>query len=114
MTLLSIYPLPGLYQYVYPTFADIPQQICIHFLTPDRQKAYVSYPHHRNHKPAQLIDVSWFDSVELVKLDGQPQLMHFLDVILPIWLNNSGPKLVTEDLLIDCIDEYILRPLLYA
>ena len=114
MTFLSIYPLPGLYQYVYPTFADIPQQICIHFLTPDRQKAYVSYPHHRSHKAAQLIDVSWFDSVELVKLDGQPQLMHFLDVILPKWLNNSGPKLVTEDLLIDCIDEYTLRPLLYA
>lgn len=106
--------LPGLYRYSYPTFLDTPQQICIHFLTPDRQKAFVSYPHHRNHKAAQLIDVSWFNSVDMVKLDGHPQLMHFLKVILPVWFSNSGPKLVTEDLLIDCLDEYVLRPLLYA
>ena len=114
MTFHSIYPLPGLYQYSYPTFVDTPQQICIHFLTPDRQKAFVSYPHHRNHKAAQLINVSWFDSVDMIKLDGHPQLMHFLETILPLWFNNNGPKLVTEDSLNDHLDTYALRSLLYA
>ena len=97
MTLRSTYTLPGLYLYAYPTFVDAPQQICIHFFTPDRQKAFVSYPHHRNHKAAQLIDASWFNSVDLVKLDGHPQLMHFLDVVLPNLLNNHPAKVIPLD-----------------
>ena len=114
MKLSSIYPLPGIYQYTYPTFIDTPQQICLHFITPDQQKAFVSYPHHRNQKAAQLIDIRWFKSVDLVKLDGHPQLMHFLEVTLPGWFNNRGPKLVAEHSLVDNLDEYALRPLLLA
>ena len=97
MRLLSTYPLPGLYRYTYPTFTDIPQHLCIHFLTSDRQHAFVSYPHHRTHKAAQLIDVNWFNSVELVKLDGQPQLMHFLEVMLPHLLGNGPAKVIPLD-----------------
>ncbi|SFE89472.1 hypothetical protein [Spirosoma endophyticum] len=97
MRLSSSYPLPGLYQYTYPTFADTPQTVCVHFLTPDQQHAFVSYPHHPNHKAAQLIDVSWFNSVKLVKLNGQPQLMHFLDVILPSLLESCLAKVMPLD-----------------
>ncbi|SFD91896.1 hypothetical protein [Spirosoma endophyticum] len=97
MKLFSTHPLPGIYQYSYPTFVDTPQQICVHFITPDQQKAFVSYPRHPNRKAAQLIDISWFKSVDLVKLDGQPQLMHFLEVILPNLLGNCPAKVIPLD-----------------
>lgn len=97
MILSSTYPLPGIYQYTYPTFADTPQKICVHVLTPDRQQALVSYPYHRNHKAPQLIDVGWFSSVKLVKLNGQPKLMHFLDVILPGLLDACPAKVIPLD-----------------
>ena len=85
---------PGFYQYTYSTFVDRPQQICIHFLTPNQQQAFVSYPKNRKHKAAQLIDLSWFNSVDLVKLDGQPQLMYFLEVILPQWLKEHSANVI--------------------
>ncbi|WP_461117093.1 hypothetical protein [Spirosoma jeollabukense] len=97
MQLSATYLLPGMYQYTYPTFADTPQTICVHFLTPDRQQAFVSYPRHRNHKAAQLVDAGWFNSVKLVKMNGQPQLMHFLDVILPSLLGNCPTKVISLD-----------------
>ena len=104
MSPLSIYPLPGIYQYTYSTFVDRPQQICIHFLTPNQQQAFVSYPGQRNRKAAQLVDINWFKLVELVKLEGQPQLMHFLDVILPQWLNDLPTKVIPLDsLAAECI-----------
>ena len=77
----SSYLVPGFYQYSYPTFVDTPQQICVHFLTPDKRNAFVSYPHHPNHKAAQLVPLSWFQSVKLVKLEGQPHLMDFLEFL---------------------------------
>lgn len=70
MNINSTFPLPGIYKYSYPTFTDTPQQIYIHFLTPDSQSAFVSYPCHPNHKAAQLIPIRWFQSVNLIKLDG--------------------------------------------
>ena len=97
MQLSSTYPLPGIYQYTYPTFADTPQKICVHFLTPDKQQAFVSYPYHRNHKAPQLIDMGWFNSVKLVKLNGQPKLMNFLDVILPGLLDACPTKVIPLD-----------------
>ena len=97
MTLHSTYPTPGIYLYSYPTFTDTPQHICVHFLTPDNQNAFVSYPKHPNHKASQLIPVRWFDSVHLVKLNGYPQLMHFLEVVLPKLLNSRGPELVIDN-----------------
>ena len=78
--------LPGIYQYTYPTFVDTPQYISVHFLTPDGQQAFVSYPRHPNRKAAQLIPLSWFESVVMVKLESQPQLMTFLDVVLTGWV----------------------------
>ncbi|AUD07046.1 hypothetical protein [Spirosoma pollinicola] len=77
----STYPLPGFYQYTYPTFVATPQYICVHFLTPDSQQAFVSYPHNRTCKAAQLIAISWFESVTLCPLEGQPQLMSFLGML---------------------------------
>lgn len=82
MNTLSTAPLPGFYQYTYPTFVDTPQYICVHFLTPDGQKVFVSYPYNRACKAAQLIAISWFESVVLCKLEGQPQLMPFLAMLL--------------------------------
>jgi hypothetical protein len=73
----------GLYQYTYPTFVDTPQQIYVHFLTPDQQKAFVSFPNHPNYRAAQFIPLSWFDSVSLVKLDSQTQLSDNSEVVSP-------------------------------
>jgi hypothetical protein len=78
-------PQPGFYQYTYPTFIDTPQHISVHFLTPDGQQAFVSYPLYRGNKLARLIPVSWFQSVILSRLEGQPQLMDFLATLLTNW-----------------------------
>jgi hypothetical protein len=86
MNTYSTCPTPGVYQYTYPTFVDTPQLICVHFVTPDQQQAFVSYP---NHQAAKLLSISWFNSVQMIKLDGKPQLMQFLEVTLPGWLKKS-------------------------
>ena len=88
MNIYLSYPQPGFYQYTYPTFIDTPQHISVHFLTPDGQQAFVSYPHHRGHKAAQLIPISWFESVILFRLEGQPQLMDFLATLFTNWLDD--------------------------
>jgi hypothetical protein len=88
-------PLPGLYEYSYPTFVDRPQMLCIHFLTPDRLRVYVTYPNHPFPKAAQLLPVSWFASVRMVKLAAHPTLMHFLEQTLPKWLAIPGPQVLT-------------------
>jgi hypothetical protein len=100
------YPLPGCYQYTYPTFVDTPQYICVHFFTSDGQKAFVSYPHHPNRKAAQLIPVSWFQSVVMVELDGEPRLMKFLDVILTGWFSGQHHKPLFEKEPLDELNEY--------
>ncbi len=84
--------LPGIYQYTYPTFVDTPQYICVHFLTPDGLQAFVSYPYRPNRKAAQLIPLSWFESVVLIRLEGQPYLMQFLEVLLTGWSGNQFVK----------------------
>jgi len=94
MTIRSTYPAPGVYQYTYPTFVDTPQLICVHFLTPDRQQAFVSYS---NQKAAKLIPLSWFDSVQMVKREGQPQLMPFLEETLTGWLKKSFLQVEPND-----------------
>ncbi len=76
---------PGRYQYTYPSFVDRPQYITVHFLTPDGQQAFVSYPKHPNHKAAQLIPVRWFASVVLVRLVDQDLLMHLIETFLTGW-----------------------------
>ncbi|RZK65786.1 MAG: hypothetical protein EOO85_27795 [Pedobacter sp.] len=76
-----ITPQPGLYQYTYPTFVDTAQYICVHFWTPDGQQAFVSYPHNRARRAAELVSISWFESVTLCRLEGQPQLMSFLGML---------------------------------
>lgn len=88
--------LLGIYQYTYPTFVDTPQYICVHFLTLDGQQAFVSYPRHPNRKAAQLIPVSWFKSVIMVKLEGQPSLMNFLEMVLTGWFRNESVKHSSE------------------
>ncbi|WP_420147152.1 hypothetical protein [Spirosoma sp.] len=55
--------LPGTYQYTYPTFIDTPQLITVHYLTPDQQKAFVSYPKHPNCKAPQFVPIEWFNGV---------------------------------------------------
>ena len=114
MTLSATNLQPGTYQYTYPTFVDRPQLICVHFLTPDHQQAFVSYPNNLNRKAAQLIDISWFNSVVLLKLDGHSRLMHFLEVTLPVWLSTRGPQVVPERSLVDNLDAYARSPLLLA
>ncbi|WP_461128524.1 hypothetical protein [Spirosoma aerophilum] len=66
----------------------------VHFITADEQHAFVSYLDQRSKKRAQLVPLSWFDSVSLVKLAQQSQLMHFLEVIVPKLLHRDGPTLV--------------------
>ena len=63
----STFPQPGNYTYVYPTFLDSPEHICIHGFTPDRKYAFVSYPGHPNQKPPQAVKVTWFKTVILEK-----------------------------------------------
>lgn len=94
-------PLPGLYQYTYPTFVDTPQHICVHFLTPDSQQVFVSYPDHRSRKAARLIPVSWFESVVLVQLEGQPQLMNFLTELFTDWFDDRCLKLPADHRLLN-------------
>ena len=55
--------MAGTYLYHYPTFIDTPQLLTIHYLTPDQQKAFVSYPNHPNFKAPQFVPVEWFNSV---------------------------------------------------
>ncbi len=93
MNRTSTNPQPGFYQYTYPTFVDTPQHICVHFLTPDGGQAFVSYPYHRGRKVAQLIPVSWFQSVILLPLEGQPQLMKFLATLFTGWFDDRCFKL---------------------
>lgn len=88
----STHLLPGFYQYTYPTFVDTPQHICVHFLTLDGQQAFVSYPYHPSRKAARLIPVSWFRSVVLLPLEGQPQLMDVLARLLTGWFDDCGFK----------------------
>lgn len=76
---------PGRYQYTYPSFVDRPQYITVHFLTPDGEQAFVSYPKHPNHKAAQLISVNWFASVALVRLVDQDLLMMLIETFLTGW-----------------------------
>ena len=82
-------PSPGVYQYSYTTFTDVPKHLCIHFLTPDRQQAFVSYPH-RPYKTARLIPVNWFNSVETVQLKGKPRLLAFIAFLVADLLGDSG------------------------
>lgn len=88
MDTLSTCPQPGFYQYTYPTFVDTPQHICVHFLTPDGQQAFVSYPHHPSRKAAQLIPVRWFQSVSMLQLEGQHQLMDFISRLFTGWYDD--------------------------
>ncbi|GAB2547747.1 hypothetical protein [Spirosoma aerophilum] len=78
------------YQYTYPTFTDKPQWVYVHFLTPDGQLAFVTFPFHPCAKAAQLVPLSWFDTVRLVPLVGYSPLMDFLNRILPV-TNLLGP-----------------------
>ena len=100
------HPLPGFYQYTYPTFVDAPQHICVHFLTLDGQQAFVSYPYHRSCKAAQLIPVSWFRSVNLLQLEGQPQLMDFLAMLFTGWFDDYYVKLPSDPWLPTEVNEY--------
>ena len=93
MDTLCTAPQPGFYQYTYPTFVDTAQYICVHFLTPDGQQAFVSYPHDRARKAAQLVAISWFQSVTLCRLEGQPQLMSFLSMLFAKEVTNRCIKL---------------------
>ncbi|WP_461131948.1 hypothetical protein [Spirosoma aerophilum] len=81
MNMIYTHPLVGYYRYTYPTFVDTPQHICVHFVTADGQQAFVSYPHYKGQKAAQLIPVSWFESVILVQLAGNPRLMDFISLL---------------------------------
>ncbi|WP_420147765.1 hypothetical protein [Spirosoma sp.] len=68
--------LPGTYQYTYPTFIDTPQLITIHYLTPDQQKAFVSFPKHPNFKAPQFVLVKWFKSVILQPIQKRKAKIH--------------------------------------
>lgn len=101
MDTFSTAPLLGFYQYTYPTFVDTPQYICVHFLTPDSQQAFVSYPYNRARKAAQLIAISWFESVALCKLEGQPQLMPFLAMLFTEEVSNHCLELGSDQWLLN-------------
>jgi hypothetical protein len=103
--MIHTYPLVGFYQYTHPTFVDTPQHICVHFLTPDGQQAFVSYPHHRIKKAARLIPLSWFESVLLVPLAGKPQLMDFLSMLFTE-SNDRCFQLWADDWLLNESDAY--------
>jgi hypothetical protein len=81
----------GLYQYTYPTFTDKPQWVYVHFLTPDQQLAFVTYPFHPYPKTAQFVPVSWFDTVCLAPLAGYSPLVDFLIFTLPGFMNPVVP-----------------------
>lgn len=92
MNVSSTSPTPGRYRYVYPTFVDAPRFIDIHFITPDGKQAFVSYPNHPNHRAAQLIQVSWFGSVTMHRLEGQPTLMALIETLLTGWSVTSSDR----------------------
>lgn len=93
MDTLYTTPQPGFYQYTYPTFVDAAQYICVHFLTSDGQQAFVSYPHNRARKAAELVSISWFESVTLRQLEGQPQLMSLLGILFVKEVTDGRVKL---------------------
>jgi hypothetical protein len=97
MLALTTIPASGYFEYSYPTFDDKPQHIHVHFITPDQQQAFVTFPRHRFSKTAQLIPVSWFDTVNLVQLEGHSPLMYFLESMLPRLVNPIKPKHVPLD-----------------
>ncbi|RZK32488.1 MAG: hypothetical protein EOO61_16855 [Hymenobacter sp.] len=85
MSLSSTSLAPGRYQYSYPTFVDSPQFIDIHFITPDGQQAFVSYPQHPNRRAPQLVSTGWFNSVLMDQLEGQVALMTVIETLLTGW-----------------------------
>ncbi|MCK8491735.1 hypothetical protein M0L20_07715 [Spirosoma sp. RP8] len=107
MTQLSTPPSPGFYQYTYPTFVDSPQQLYVHFITPDGKNAFVSYPNHPNHKAAGVVALSWFKSVTLTRLEGQPPFMQFVHVTIQGWMEMGCPKSVPVRLHSIGADDYM-------
>lgn len=100
----TTFPQSGLFEYAYPTFDDKPQHIYVHFITPDQEQAFVTFPHHPFKKAAQLIPVSWFETVRMVQLEGQSPLLYFLECMLPRLVSSKKPKLVPADLLFDQVE----------
>lgn len=114
MILTSTYPQPGVYQYSYPTFVDKPQHICIHFITPDEQFAFVTYPNQKYLKLGQLIPLSWFDSVNMVKQTKESQLMRFLEEVIPGLMRRDSPLFFLTNSSSDEFDPYLAEALQVA
>lgn len=111
---MTTIPQAGLYLFTYPTFAEKAQWIYVHFITPDQQHAFVTYPHHRYQKAGQLISVSWFDTVSMTAMAGHSPLMSFLNVTLPALVSAFGPKTETVDTLFGQFETYDVELLLAA
>ncbi|GAB2551809.1 hypothetical protein [Spirosoma aerophilum] len=84
---MTTIPQPGLYLYTYPTFVAKAQWVYVHFITSDQQSAFVTYPHHPYQKAAQLVSLNWFESINMIPMDGYSPLMDFLANTLPALVN---------------------------
>lgn len=107
-------PQTGLFQFTYPTFADQAQWIYVHFITADEQNAFVTYPNHRFPKAAQLLDVRWFDTVDLVPMGGNSPLMYFLAVTLAELLAPIGLTIQANNGLFSHFENHDVQQLMAA
>lgn len=80
---MTTIPQPGLYLYTYPTFVAKAQWVYVHFITPDQQSAFVTYPHHPFQKAGQFVSVNWFETINMIHMEGNSSLMDFLTNTLP-------------------------------
>jgi hypothetical protein len=111
---MTSFPKAGLYQYSYPTFIDKPQWLYVHALSPDQQKAFVSYPFYPYKKEAQVVPISWFETVTMVPVVGYSPLMHFLAVTLPGLVSSDSPEKVSQPVLFGQFAEYEMDRLVAA
>jgi hypothetical protein len=111
---MTTIPQAGLYQFTYPTFTDKAQWVYVHFITPDQQHAFVTYPHHPFQKSAAFVSVSWFETITMIPMDGYSPLMSFLESTLPGLLSPASPVLQPVEELFGRFQVYDMDMLLAA
>jgi hypothetical protein len=111
---MTTIPQPGLYLFTYPSFVAKAQWVYVHFITPDQQSAFVTYPHHPFRKAAQFVAVNWFETISMLPMEGYSPLMDFLADTLLGLVGSSDLTIRSMEALQGQFDTYNVDLLLAA